>query len=75
MACCRQGKGTGQRRGRVCGDKFLSRQKFAGYDDKNLARVNYKERFSLPSVEKGDILAVVYPPVPGKPGMLVTGML
>lgn len=52
---------------------FSQGREFAGYDDKNLARVNYKERFSLPSVEKGDILAVVYPPVPGKPGMLVTG--
>ncbi len=45
----------------------------ADYDDKNLARVDYKERLSLPSVEKGDILAVVYAPVSGKPGMLVNG--
>ena len=43
------------------------------YDEKNLARVDYRERFSFSSVEEGEILGILHPPVPGKPGMTITG--
>ncbi|HHW41833.1 MAG TPA: FapA family protein [Syntrophomonadaceae bacterium] len=39
-------------------------------DDKN---VNYWERYIIPSVTEGEVLAVVHPPVPGIPGRKVTG--
>lgn len=39
-------------------------------DDSN---VNYWERYIIPSVAEGDVLAVVHPPVLGVPGRKVTG--
>ncbi|MGB9791149.1 MAG: DUF342 domain-containing protein [Thermacetogeniaceae bacterium] len=39
-------------------------------DDSN---VDYWERYVIPSVAEGDVLAVVHPPVPGVPGRKVTG--
>ncbi|MFZ5944859.1 MAG: flagellar assembly protein A [Bacillota bacterium] len=35
--------------------------------------INYWERYSFPSVKEGEVLAVLYPPVPGTPGKKVTG--
>jgi len=36
-------------------------------------RVDYWERYVFPSVKEGDVLAVLHLPVPGVPGMMVTG--
>lgn len=36
-------------------------------------RVNYRERFKILQVQKGDLLALVHPPVPGTAGKQVTG--
>jgi uncharacterized protein (DUF342 family) len=36
-------------------------------------KVNYREKYRLPSVKKGELLAVIEPPVPGKPGFSVLG--
>ena len=39
----------------------------------NEARVDFRERYEIEQVEPGDPIAVVHPPVPGKPGQTVTG--
>ncbi len=36
-------------------------------------QVDFRERFRFPSVSKGDLIAVVHPPVTGVPGETVTG--
>lgn len=36
-------------------------------------RVDFRERYEIEQVVIGDVLAVVHPPVPGKPGRTVTG--
>lgn len=41
--------------------------------DESLDRVNYRERFEILQVNDGDSLALVHPPVPGEPGLTVTG--
>lgn len=47
--------------------------KISSYDEKSMEKVDYKERIVIPSVNEGDVLAVIHPPVPGTPGCLVTG--
>jgi len=43
------------------------------YDEGSMEKVDYKERIVIPSVNEGDVLAIIHPPVPGIPGCLVTG--
>jgi uncharacterized protein (DUF342 family) len=35
--------------------------------------IDYREVGNIPSVEKGQIIAVIHPPIPGSPGINVTG--
>lgn len=39
--------------------------------DKN-GRINFRERLTIPTVDRGQVIAAVHPPVPGKPGLTVT---
>jgi uncharacterized protein (DUF342 family) len=36
--------------------------------------IDYREIRHIPSVEKGEVIAVIHPPIPGKPGMTITGV-
>ncbi len=36
-------------------------------------KVDYRERFRFPTVKKGDVIALIHPPVEGIPGQKVTG--
>lgn len=42
------------------------------YEDES-ARADFREKFRFPSVKKGDLIAILHPPVEGKPGQRVTG--
>ncbi len=41
--------------------------------DQDQARVDYKRRFEIPQVDKGQVIAIIRPPSPGQPGMTVKG--
>ena len=47
--------------------------KISSYDEESMEKVDFKEKIVIPSVDEGDLLAVVHPPVPGTPGYSVTG--
>lgn len=42
-------------------------------DNDDLAAVDFRERKKIPTVEKGQIIAIVHPPVPGKAGKNIRG--
>ena len=43
------------------------------YDDNINTKVDFKERYRLPDVKKGDVVAKVHPPIEGVPGKTVAG--
>ena len=47
--------------------------KITTFDEESVEKVDYKERIVIPSVNEGDLMAIIHPPVPGIPGCLVTG--
>ncbi len=51
---------------------FAGSKKTVTYDDMENT-VDFRKRFEIEQVESGDIIALIHPPVPGKPGKKVTG--
>ncbi len=51
---------------------FAGSKKSVTYADVE-STVDFRKRFEIEQVESGDLLAIIHPPVPGKPGKKVTG--
>jgi uncharacterized protein len=52
--------------------QFAGSKKSVTYDDMENA-VDFRKRFEIEQVESGDVIALIHPPIPGKPGKKVTG--
>lgn len=44
-----------------------------GLQEDEYGKVDFRESRIIPTVERGKVIAVIHPPIPGKPGMTVTG--
>ncbi|MGI6328946.1 MAG: DUF342 domain-containing protein [Dethiobacteria bacterium] len=68
-------RGTGMEKGRDgCVELlFDPGVKISSYNEEELNRVDYKERIEIPTVNAGDTIALIHPPLPGTPGCLVNG--
>lgn len=44
-----------------------------GLHEDEYGKVDFRESRIIPTVERGKVIAVIHPPIPGKPGMTVTG--
>ncbi len=51
---------------------FKSGFKSVSYEDQE-KKVDFRDRYELVQVKLGDVMAVIHPPVPGEPGIKVTG--
>jgi len=51
---------------------FAGDKKSVSYDDLENT-VDFRKRFEIEQVESGDVIAIIHPPIPGKPGKKVTG--
>jgi len=52
---------------------FKPGRTLVSYDEADLANVDYRERLILASVKEEELIAIIHPPVPGTPGMTITG--
>ncbi len=43
------------------------------YDESSQKRIDFREKFRFPAVKKGELIAIVHPPVEGVSGQTVTG--
>jgi uncharacterized protein len=42
------------------------------YCEDEFGNINFKDIFTIPSVDRGQVITITHPPIPGKPGLTVT---